>query len=38
MSLRGAAAAKLSYRDLVAWKRAVELVAHVYGLTKGFPE
>jgi len=31
-------AVKLSYRDLVAWKRAVELVTHVYGLTKSFPD
>jgi four helix bundle protein len=28
----------LSYRDLVAWKRAVELVTHVYKITKGFPD
>jgi four helix bundle protein len=26
-----------SYRDLVAWQRAVELVTHVYRVTKTFP-
>lgn len=38
MALSGAAPTKLSYRDLVAWKRAVELVTHIYGLTKSFPD
>ncbi|MEW6388799.1 MAG: four helix bundle protein [Thermodesulfobacteriota bacterium] len=27
-----------SYRDLVAWKKAVELVTDIYRLTQGFPK
>jgi four helix bundle protein len=26
-----------SYRELVAWQKAMKLVAEVYGLTKSFP-
>jgi four helix bundle protein len=28
----------LSYRDLVAWQKAVELVTHIYQLTRKFPK
>ena len=27
-----------SYRDLVAWKKAVDLVTEIYRLTRGFPK
>lgn len=27
-----------SYRDLVAWQKAVDLVAEVYRITRGFPK
>jgi four helix bundle protein len=27
-----------SYRDLVAWRKAMELVTEVYRATQGFPE
>jgi four helix bundle protein len=27
-----------SYRDLVAWKKAIELVTEIYRLTEGFPK
>lgn len=26
------------YRDLIAWQKAMELVAHVYRITKDFPD
>lgn len=26
-----------SHRDLIAWQKAMDLVVHVYGLTKSFP-
>jgi four helix bundle protein len=28
----------LSYQDLVAWQKAVELVTHIYQLTRTFPK
>jgi four helix bundle protein len=28
----------LTYRDLVAWQKAVELVTHIYKLTRRFPK
>ena len=27
-----------SYRDLIVWQRAMELVVDVYGMTRSFPE
>jgi four helix bundle protein len=28
----------MSYRDLIAWKKAMELVKHVYDVTDSFPQ
>jgi four helix bundle protein len=37
LNLRGGAAAKPGFQDLIAWQKAMELVTAVYGVTREWP-